>query len=160
MSIRTIPTNLGLLTLSVFAAGCSDAHKVAKAFEKICEAECECPEQMELWNEVSNCKESCRGSAISLEAYIKDNVDTEPCGDLDNIIADMKRCAKNSCGESRDECLMKGYYEFYECWDIFEYTPYTPYSPLTEDPSASELVHHLLEPIPGALDPDVLHSAK
>lgn len=155
--IRAIPTNLGLLTLSVFAAGCSDAHKVAKAFEKICEAECECPDAMEAWNEVSNCKDACRGYSLMLEASIKDNAETEPCGDLDNILRDIKRCAKNSCGESRDECINDGYYDLYECWEIFGTYDYVP---LTEGPSSSEIAQQLLEPIPGALDPDVLHSAR
>jgi hypothetical protein len=154
--IRGIPTNVGLLTLSVLAAGCSDAHKVASAFEKVCEAECECPDTMEQWNEVSNCKESCRGYSIMLEAFIKDEVDSEPCDNLDNILADIKRCAKNSCGESRDQCINTSYGELYECWDIFGGYYY---SPLTGEVSSSELAQQLLEPIPGALDASLLHSA-
>jgi hypothetical protein len=154
--MRSIPTSLGLLTLSAFASGCSDAHKLASALEKICEAQCECPDAMEEWNDVSNCKESCRGYSIMVEARLEDEVETEPCSNFDNILDDLKRCAKNSCGQSRYECLSQAYYELYECWDIFG--GYN-YSPMIGEVSTSELVQQLLEPIPGALDPDTLHSA-
>jgi hypothetical protein len=152
---RTIPTSLGLLTLSALASGCSDAHKYASAFEKVCKAECECPESMDSWNDVSNCKDACRGYSIMLEAFIEDEVEESPCGDFDNILADIKRCAKNSCGYSRQDCLSDAYYELYECWpEVLGGYYYSP-----SGPTASELVQQLMQPIPDALDPASLHSA-
>jgi hypothetical protein len=153
---RTIPTSLGLLTLSAFAAGCSDAYKLAAAYEKVCDAQCECPESMDVWNEVKNCKDACRGSSIQVQAFIEDEVTSEPCGNFDNIIADIKRCAKNGCGASRDECLSTAYYDLYECWpDVGSYYYYSPNGPV----AGSELIEQLVHPIPDAIDPATLHSA-
>jgi hypothetical protein len=155
---RTIPTSLSLLTLSAFASGCSDAHKLASAYEKVCDAQCECPEAMDFWNDVKNCKDACRGDAIIFQALIEDAVEAEPCGNFDNIIADIKRCAKNSCGPSRDECLGQAYYDVYECWPELvtsEYYYQQPDGPIT----ASELIEQLSYPIPDTLAPATLHSA-
>jgi hypothetical protein len=154
---RTIPTSFGLLTLSVFASGCSDAHKVAAAMEKVCDAQCECPESMEIWNDVGNCKDNCRGYSIQLEAFIEDQVDSEPCGELDERLDKLEGCTKKSCGDSFDECLSEAYYELYTCWNIFGGSYY--YNRSAEGLSSSEIAQQLLYPIPGALDPNTLHSA-
>ncbi len=61
--LRRIPTTLGLLTLSVAGTGCSDAQKVASTMEKVCEAQCSCPDSLEFWNDVKNCKKACGGYA-------------------------------------------------------------------------------------------------
>jgi hypothetical protein len=153
--VKSIPTSLGLLTLSVLATGCGDAHKVASAFKKVCKAECECSETMDDWDDLDNCKDACRGYAILLEARIDDNVDSEPCSDLDKIVGDLKRCAKNSCGLSRDQCVLAAYNELRDCWDITDVS----YYPFYDGPSSSEIAQQLMTPIPGALDPDTLHSA-
>jgi hypothetical protein len=154
--VRTIPTSLGLLTLSVFASGCSDANKVASALEKVCKAECDCPESD--WDEVANCKDACHGYSLLLEAYIKDNAEDEPCATLDDTLKKMKDCTKESCGDSRDTCMDEAYYELYQCWDFSGGGSY--YYPLVVgDPARIDIVQQLLKPIPGALDSDTLHSA-
>jgi len=158
----SIPSTLGLLTLSVAAVGCSDASKLAGAFEKVCKEECECPDTIEDWNEISNCKKYCEGYATQLEAFIADQVETEPCAEFDGLIKDLKRCTKNSCGDSRDTCLSTIYGELNECWDIFGYYTYGYGGQAAggdELVRSDELVQQLMHPIPGALDAEDLHSA-
>ena len=159
-----IPTTFGLLTLSVAGTGCSDAQKVASSFEKVCKAECECPSTLEYWNEISNCKQACSGYATIFQASIKDQAEGDPCGDLDKILSDMKRCTDSSCGMDRDECLYQAYDDLYECWpDVFGYYYYYNHSPDDSGEvagvSSDELVQQLMRPIPGALDRAVMHSA-
>ena len=157
----SIPTTLGLLGLSVAAAGCSDATKLANTLEKVCKEECECPDSMDDWNDVSNCKKSCEGYAIQFEAYVADQVDTEPCAEFDSILKDMKRCTKNSCGDSRDNCLNEIGNKLYECWDLFGGGYYYYYGGQSVDPTvtASDIYEQLMHPIPGALEAEDLHSA-
>ncbi len=109
-----IPTTLGLLILSAAAIGCSDEKKVANVYEKICKANCECPESLDDWKEVKNCETACEGYAKSIEAEFADR-ETEACDDLGDILKKMKKCAKESC-DSIYECLALNAMEFYECW--------------------------------------------
>lgn len=111
---HAIPTTIGLLLLSAAAIGCSDAKKVADAYEKICKANCECPESLDDWNEVKNCETACEGYAKTIEAEFADR-ESEPCDGLGDILKKMKQCAKNSC-DSLYECVYLNSTEFEECW--------------------------------------------
>src|SRR5690606_20556373 len=118
-----VPKTLSALTLAFAASGCSDAQALADAYEKVCKANCECPEEEDNYgygneDELSekNCKKTCRGYSIIQEAYLDDQFeDDSPCGDLKKIAKDIKNCAKKSCGDSRNECLFEQYSELSEC---------------------------------------------
>lgn len=120
--MREIPSTLGLLVLSAITLGCSDAHKVAGAYEAICKSACECPDEVERWNDVKNCKNSCEGEAKSLEAELADR-EEKPCDDIGRIARDLKDCAKATC-EGIYTCVEPFYEEFYDCWPDAVDVPY------------------------------------
>lgn len=124
--MRSIPLSVGVLGLSFAAAGCSDAKVVADAFEKVCKAGCECPEDDYYsygWNEVKNCKKWCSGYATLFEAELADR-ETEACADVRDIAREIKKCAKESCGERRYECLDGPLDDLDECWPYDDYYGY------------------------------------
>lgn len=151
-----IPTTLGLLTL----VGCSDAAALGNALERVCKEQCECPAIAAQWNELANCKKSCEGYAIQLEALVADEATSEPCADFNDILGDMKDCAKRDQCEMTT-CLYEEYARLYMCWpDAFNSTYYYNYSATgPEAISGAELTHQLLVPIPEAIPPQRLHSA-
>lgn len=155
MSSRLIPSALGLLSLSLTGAGCSDAAKVANTLEKVCKADCDCPDTLSVWNDVSNCKRACEGYGITLEAVIEDEATDEPCAELGQILSDMRGCTDQVCGALRSDCLDRSYYELFTCWELFG-----SYYNNLEPSSGPELVEQLRSPIPGAIDPAVLHAAR
>jgi hypothetical protein len=110
-----IPTTLGLISFALAGSACSDAHKLAKAYEKVCKAQCECEPETEYWNDVKNCKNACEGYADAQKASLKDQFeDEEPCGDLGKIAKDLKACADEGCS-GIDECVSQLYGELAEC---------------------------------------------
>lgn len=119
-----IPSTIGLLFLSAAGLGCSDAQKIANAYEKICKADCECPGTG--WTHVKNCKNSCEGMAKQLEAEFEE-VEGEPCAEFDDILDSLTACTKNSC-ESLDLCVYMEYEALFECW-----SPYDDYYNVGED---------------------------
>ncbi|KIG16109.1 hypothetical protein DB30_04981 [Enhygromyxa salina] len=132
-------------------AGCgSDASRAANTLEKLCKAQCDCPDSMEIWNEVKNCKKSCEGYSLYLEAIIADETYTEPCGDFGRILGDLKKCATRGCGDERDICVGLAVDELRTCWPDFY---------ADGDDSAAALTQQLMTPIPGAIDAQTLHSA-
>lgn len=124
--MRVIPLSVGVLGLSFAAAGCSDAKVVANAYEKLCKANCECPEDDYYsygWNEVKNCKKWCGGYATAFEAELADR-ETEACDDIKKIAKELGDCAKKSCGESRYDCIDEKSEELYMCWPYDDYYEY------------------------------------
>lgn len=124
--MRAIPLSVGVLGLSFAAAGCSDAKVVADAFEKVCKAQCECPEDDYYgygWNEVKNCKKWCAGYGTLFEAELLDR-ETEACSEIRDIARDIKNCAKKACGDARSECLDRPLEQLYECWPYDDYYGY------------------------------------
>lgn len=152
-----IPSVIGLLAM----AGCSDPVAVGNTVEKVCKQDCECPEASD-WNEISNCKRACEGYATILQAIVADEP-SEPCSDLRKFLNDLEKCTRqNACGPDRDACLNLSYSDLYSCWpDIF----YGYYGFASADSSESaqvsggEIMQQLMSPIPGALPPELLHSA-
>jgi hypothetical protein len=142
-------------------AGCSDAAAVGNAVETVCKQDCECPATSD-WNEISNCKRACEGYATLLQAIVADQT-SEPCGDLRKILNDLERCARqNECGPDRDVCLGLAYTELYDCWSEVFYGYYGYTSAVSGEHaqvSGGEIMQQLLSPIPGALPPELLHSA-
>lgn len=109
-----IPTTLGVITLSFAAMGCAQT-AVAEAFEKVCKADCECSESEDIWNEEKNCKKACVGQAKQIAADLADR-EEDPCDDIKKIAKDLKKCAKESCGDDRNECVSEAAQDLYECW--------------------------------------------
>jgi hypothetical protein len=112
-----IPSTIGLLLLSAAGLGCSDAQKVANAYEKVCKADCECPGTG--WTHVKNCKTACEGYAKMIEAQLEESED-EPCAELDDLLDALTDCTKNSC-ESLDACVDMQYDALFECWSPYDY---------------------------------------
>jgi hypothetical protein len=142
--------SIGVLTLSAAGLGCSDAHKLGEAYEDICKANCECPEALEDWNEVSNCKTACEGYSKFIEAEFADRED-EPCKDIDGIIKDIKACAKESCSDIYT-CLEGKATDLYECWPGDYY-----YGPL--EPAIEQELDAALEQLPASIPQPLLRSA-
>ena len=71
---------------------------------------------------MKNCKKHCAGYALILEASFLER-DEEPCDDIKQIAKDIKKCAKESCGEDRYACIDEAEAELYECWP-YDYEPY------------------------------------
>jgi hypothetical protein len=121
--------------------------------EKICKANCECPEEEGYyyygprWNDEKNCKKACAGYAQVYEASLADR-ETEPCDDIREIIRDMRACARESCGDNRDECVSREFQRFYECWPYDAYYDYEYFGesnfPNLERPIHVELREKLL----------------
>lgn len=151
--MRQIPSTLGLLALSAITFGCSDAHKLAEAYEALCKSACECPDELERWNEVKNCKNSCEGQAKSLEAELADR-DEKACDDLGRIARDIKDCARSTC-EGLYACVEPFYEELYDCWPIDVDVPYY----YTQDAEADEALAGEPGGIPRPLRRLALHSA-
>ncbi len=146
--MKSIPISVGILTISFGAAGCSDAKQAGAAFEKVCKANCDCPDNgwAEYWDDVKNCKKACSGYATLYEAELADS-EEEPCGEIDAIIRDLAKCAKESCGDDRDECIDRESERFFECWPTYDY--YYDYGsgariPNPASPIRVELRNHLL----------------
>jgi hypothetical protein len=152
-----IPSVLGLLMM----AGCSDAAAVGNAVETVCKQDCECPATTG-WNEISNCKRACEGYATLLQAIVADEA-SEPCGNFRKSLNDLEKCARQEqCGPDRDACLGLAYGYLYECWPE-AFNGYYGYTSATSGElaqvSGAEIMQQLLSPIPGALPPELLHSA-
>ena len=109
-----IPQTLGLLALAAAPFGCAP-QQFADALEKVFQAECECADSQDVWNEEKNCKNACEGYAKAQKAQLEDNRN-EPCDDIGDIAKDLKDCAKKGCGEDRDECVAQAYLDLNECW--------------------------------------------
>ena len=109
----TIPSTIGLLTLCAGGAGCSDAERVANAIERLCKADCECPDQADRWQDPKNCKKQCRADSLYLAAQIADN-EAEPCDELDQRIKEANDCRKRSC-EAMDECYWSARWDLLDC---------------------------------------------
>jgi hypothetical protein len=147
--MRAIPLSVGILSLSFAAAGCSDAKVVANAFEKLCKANCECPEDDYYsygWSEVKNCKKWCGGYATAFEAELLDR-ETEACDDVAKIAKELASCAKKSCGEARNNCVSEKGEKLDACWPYDDY--YYQYGdaggvPNDEQPIERELRQTLL----------------
>ena len=173
--IRTIPTAIGVLSLSMIGTGCSsDAKKIANTLEKICKDQCDCPEALTQWNDISNCKLACGGYAQAYEAYLADShVEAEPaCAELDDILADIEACEIGVCGyDYNSGCDYSAYYRLADCWPADEnYTNpyYNPYGPSgygdgseLNETQRLEMLRQLMHPIPVAtIDGETLHAAK
>ena len=172
--IRTIPTAIGVLSLSMIGTGCSsDAKKIASSLEKICKDQCDCPEALEQWNDISNCKQYCAGYAQAYEALLDDShIEAEPpCPELDDILADIEACELGICGyDYNPNCDYSSYYRLAECWPADNnYTnPYNPYGPSgygdageTNEAQRLEMLRQLMHPIPLAtIEGETLHAAK
>lgn len=145
-----IPPTLGLLSLSLAATGCSDARKIGEAYEAICKANCECPEGLDAWNDVGNCKNACEGYGKVITAEFADR-DDEPCKDIDDIASKLEDCAKKSCA-TLYECAEEQAYALYECWPGEDY--YGPRLPEIETE-----VEAALEQLPAGIPQPILREA-
>lgn len=142
--------SIGVLTLSAAGLGCSDAHKLGEAYEDICKANCECPEALEEWNDVSNCKNACEGYGKIIAAEFADR-DDEPCKDIDKIAKDLAACAKKSCSDIYT-CAEEQAYALYECWPGEYY-----YGPRV--PELEREFEAALEQLPASIPQPILRSA-
>jgi hypothetical protein len=142
--------SIGVLSLSAAGLACSDAHKLGEAYEDICKANCECPEALEEWNDVSNCKNACEGYGKLIEAEFADRED-EPCKDIDKIAKDLEACAKKSCGDIYT-CAEEQAYALYECWpgDYYE---------APREPELEREFELALEQLPTSIPQPLLRSA-
>ncbi|MBL4686183.1 MAG: hypothetical protein JKY37_16435 [Nannocystaceae bacterium] len=110
-----IPTALGFISFALSAGACSDAHKLSKAFERVCKASCDCAPQTEEWDKIRNCKLACKGYADVQKAYFREQFDDEePCDDINKLARDLKKCARKSCGDM-DDCISEVSAELFEC---------------------------------------------
>ena len=158
-----------MLSLSFIGTGCSDAAKVGNSLEKICKAQCDCPEVAEDWNDISNCKKACEGYSIAYTAYLADNRTEPACDELDTILKDLENC-NSQCSTSDsyydyDPACIEVAQRLYECWPA-EYDNYTPYpyggygASAEEQAEQKETLQRLLHPIPVAsVSSDTLHQA-
>jgi hypothetical protein len=138
--------SIGVLSLSAASLACSDAHKLGEAYEDVCKANCECPDALEDWNDVSNCKNACEGYGKIIEADFADR-DDEPCKDIDKIVKDIKACAKKSCGDIYT-CFEEKAYALYECWpDDYYYGPRVPELELELEAQLEQLPPSIPQPL-------------
>ncbi len=114
MRFNLAPT-LCVFTFSLTALGCSPGYVVAEAYEKVCKANCECSDAQDEWNDEKNCKKACKGDSKSLAALLDDRTN-EPCDDVKDIARELEDCAKEGCGQARDECVAQAAADLYECW--------------------------------------------
>lgn len=155
-----------MLSLTFIGTGCSDAAKVGNTLERVCKAQCDCPEVAEDWNDISNCKKSCEGQAIAYTAYLADNRTEPACDELDTILKDMETCySQCSSSYDYDPACVEVYYRLSQCWPAeYDYDfpyPYGGYgaSP-AEQAEQKETLQRLLTPIPVAsVSSEMLHQA-
>ena len=151
-----------MLSLSFISSGCGgDAAKAAKTFEKICKDNCDCPENIEDWNDISNCKKACEGYGLYTEAMLADRT-AEPCAELGEILQELEDCNIGICGyDYNPGCDYTVYYRLNECWPADSYDYNSPYGDAESSQREQvELLRKLLHPIPTAhIQGETLHQA-
>ena len=118
-----IPTSVGLISFALVGTACSDHYRLSRAYEKVCKANCECPDELEDWNDVKNCKDACEGYADAQKALFKDEFeDREPCDGLKEIAKKIEDCADRGC-QGIYECVYELSDELFAClgYDSYNY---------------------------------------
>ena len=159
----SIPSTIGLLTLSVAPLACSDAERAVTELERLCKARCDCPDFGGEWMEVSNCKKQCEAESKISSAFIRDAEDIEVCDDLNARIKASRECRQQSCDAFQD-CYSESRWDITGC--VYVYSYYYDGGPgadgesfrgsaLADSPDGPRTLEQLLTPIP-ADDPPLM----